>query len=283
MANKDEGRPSPYLIKLLLMIAGLILVAVLVWQFVGTDKSEPVTPMAQPEPEFVPDTQPEPQPEREPVEPAPQVEAQPEPLPELAESDAVALAAAEQLDPELSDLLVDDNVIQKSVRAIIGAADGGVVHEYRPLRSPSGAFLADALDEEPSADRGQRYRLSQRNYERYQPYVDLITRLNPGDVGAVYQRFYPLLEQAYAQHGVENGSFKSLTLRAIDSLLAAPVLDEEPILVQPRVYYEFEDPRLESLPATQKLLIRMGPDNTRKVQAALRELRSTIEGLQLER
>lgn len=284
MANEEPGRSSSYLIKLLLLIAGLVLVAILLWQFMGDGEPEPPPPPAvQPEPEVIPEVQPEPQvePEPEPA-PEPQAESEPEPLPELAESDAVALAAAEQMDAELGDMLVKDNVIPKSVRAVIAAADGGVVHEYRPLRSPSGAFLAEALDEEPREDVGQRYRLSQRNYERYQPYVDLITRLEPRDVAAVYQRFYPLLEQAYAQHGVESGSFKSITLRAIDSLLAAPVLDEEPILVQPRVYYEFEDKRLESLPATQKLLIRMGPDNTKKIQAALRELRRAIEGIQVD-
>lgn len=278
MANEDPGRSSPYLLKLLLLIAGLVLVGILLWQFMNSGKPEPTTPMVQPEPEVM-SAPPEPQPEQVPAEPAPapEAEAQPEPLPELAESDAAALDAAEQLDGGLSDLLVRDNVIQKSVRAVIGAADGGVVHEYRPVRSPAGQFVVEPLKEEPSADGAQRYRLSPRNYERYQPYVDMLTSLKPHDVAAAYQRFYPLMEQAYAQHGVEAGSFKSVTLKAIDSLLAAPVLDDEPVLVRPRVYYEFEDQRLESLSATQKLLIRMGPDNTRKIQAALRELRSAIE------
>lgn len=285
MANEEPGRSSPYLIKLGLLAAGLIIVAVLLWQWVGGDRTEEVTPMVQPEPAVIPESQPEPQDAPEVIEspPAPpEPEPEPEPLPELAESDVVALAAAEQLtgDDELKSLLVQDNVIQKSVRAVIAAADGGVVHEYRPLRSPSGTFLVEALDEPVREDVGQRYRLSPRNYERYDRYVNLLTRLEPRDVAAVFQRFYPLFEQAYEQHGVNGGSFQSLTLKAIDSLLAAPVLDQEPILVQPRVYYEFEDPRLEALPATQKLLIRMGPENTRKVQAALKELRSVIAAQQ---
>lgn len=280
MANEQPGRSSPYLIKLGLLAAGLIIAAVLLWQWVGGDDAEETTPMVQPEPVVIPEPQPEPQeiPERVEPEPEPEPEPQPEPLPELAESDAVVLAAAEQLsgDDELKSMLVQDNVIQKSVRAVIAAADGGVVHEYRPIRSPSGSFVVDALDEPIREDVGQRYRLSPRNYERYDRYVELLTRLEPSNVAAVFRRFYPLFEEAYEQHGVDGDSFQSLTLKAIDSLLAAPVLEEEPILVQPRVYYEFEDPRLEALPATQKLLIRMGPENTRKVQAALKELRSAI-------
>lgn len=279
MANEESRRPSPYLVKLLLLIAGLIVVAILLWQMVGNDDAEEATPMVQPEPEVIPEPQPQQEQPRA-MDPSPEpAEPEPEPLPELAESDSVALAAAEQLsgNDELKNLLVQDNVIQKSVRAVIAASDGGVVHEYRPIRSPGKPFLVDALDEPPQADVGQRYRLSPRNYERYEPYVNLLTRLEPGAVAEVFQRFYPLFEQAYEQHGVDGGSFKSLTLKAIDSVLAAPVLEEEPVLVQPRVYYQFEDPKLEALPATQKLMIRMGPENTRKVQEALREVRVAIE------
>jgi len=38
----------------------------------------------------------------------------------------------------------------------------------------------------------------------------------------------------------------------------------------------FADPALESLPAGQKLLIRMGPDNAAAVKVKLKELRAII-------
>ena len=47
-------------------------------------------------------------------------------------------------------------------------------------------------------------------------------------------------------------------------------------LVRPNVMYVFADPKLEALPAGQKLLIRMGADNATVVKAKLMELRAII-------
>jgi len=70
-------------------------------------------------------------------------------------------------------------------------------------------------------------------------------------------------------------------------LLAAPV-PEEPVEVrltevkgpvpstQPWVRYEFADPALESLSAGQKMMIRVGPAQQRRLQMKLRELRARI-------
>jgi hypothetical protein len=41
--------------------------------------------------------------------------------------------------------------------------------------------------------------------------------------------------------------------------------------------YELVDPRLEALSPAQKLLLRMGPANARKVQEKLRELGSALD------
>jgi hypothetical protein len=46
--------------------------------------------------------------------------------------------------------------------------------------------------------------------------------------------------------------------------------------VQPRVYFEYADPGLESRSAGQKVLIRMGPKNAAVIKAKLRELRAEL-------
>jgi hypothetical protein len=46
------------------------------------------------------------------------------------------------------------------------------------------------------------------------------------------------------------------------------------------VQYEFADPKVESLSAGQKALIRMGSDNAKVVKDKLRELRGEIIALQ---
>ena len=40
--------------------------------------------------------------------------------------------------------------------------------------------------------------------------------------------------------------------------------------------YTFADPTLEALPAGQKLLIRMGPENAAAIEAKLTELRAAV-------
>ena len=73
----------------------------------------------------------------------------------------------------------------------------------------------------------------------------------------------------------------------IDLLLATPDLDALPRVhlptvngpIQPQrpwVTYQFDDPALESLPAGQKILLRMGPVNERRMKAKLAEIRALL-------
>ncbi|OJW90460.1 DUF3014 domain-containing protein [Alicycliphilus denitrificans] len=73
----------------------------------------------------------------------------------------------------------------------------------------------------------------------------------------------------------------------LDHLLAAPA-PQGPLAVQltqvrgevpstrPWVRYEFADPQLEALSSGQKMLVRMGPDNARRLKAVLAELRRRV-------
>jgi hypothetical protein len=45
---------------------------------------------------------------------------------------------------------------------------------------------------------------------------------------------------------------------------------------RPWVRYEFADPKLEALSAGQKMLVRMGSDNARRLKAVLAELRRRV-------
>jgi hypothetical protein len=47
-------------------------------------------------------------------------------------------------------------------------------------------------------------------------------------------------------------------------------------LTQPRVFYEYADPNLESLSAGQKVLLRMGNANAAQMKKKMREFRALI-------
>jgi hypothetical protein len=102
--------------------------------------------------------------------------------------------------------------------------------------------------------------------------------LDAGAAVAVYRRFYPLFQQAYEDLGYPDRYFNDRLVQAIDDLLAAPEIDAPIPLVRPEVLYEFADPALESRSAGQKVLVRMGPANARRIKAKLREIRALVAG-----
>lgn len=200
-------------------------------------------------------------------------------LPRLADSDAPVKAMANQLSPDgkLLGMLVPDSILLKIVRAIIALDENELVKDYRPLESPSSPINVIAISEETDPAIGQRYRLDPKNYQRYTPFIDLLNALDMASLAQNYHDYYPLLEESYQQYGVDRGSFKEVTLRAIDNLLAIEIEEENLVLIQPKVFYQYQDPRVEARSAPHKLLMRMGPDNALALQRQLKELRKHLQ------
>jgi hypothetical protein len=118
--------------------------------------------------------------------------------------------------------------------------------------------------------------LGAQNYQRYAPLIDALRQLDMKRVAAVYLRFYPLFQKAYQDLGYPNDYFNDRLVKVIDGLMVTPQVTGPIDLVRPNVMYLFADPALESRPAGQKLLIRMGPENAQVVKQKLSELRAII-------
>lgn len=114
------------------------------------------------------------------------------------------------------------------------------------------------------------------NAARYTPYVQALERVDARQLAGVYLRFYPLFQQAYEELGYPSAYFNDRLVHVIDHLLATPEIAGDLALKQPKVMYEFADPQLETLSAGQKAMLRMGPDNARRVKAKLRALRAEV-------
>lgn len=212
--------------------------------------------------------------EARPVYQAPEPEPQEQPLPVLAESDRPLLDAVEKLSEAGLKLLVPEEVIRKFVRAVNAADEGKLVHEYRPLVSPAPPFKVDLFD--AATGETEQYKLSVENYQRYDKYVSAFTAIDTDALVSLYKRYYPLLEEAYTEMGLKKGNFHTVMLGAIDNAIAAPVIESDVLLTRPKVFYQFADPKLEALPATQKLMLRMGPENARSLKASLKALRAKL-------
>jgi hypothetical protein len=131
------------------------------------------------------------------------------------------------------------------------------------------------------------------NAARYAPFVALVEAVDVQRAVAAYTRFYPSFQSAYAELGYPRGYFNDRLVDVIDLLLATPepatapavhLAVEGPVPLQrPWVFYVFDDPALESLSSGQKILLRMGVANERRVKAKLTELRRQLVKAQTPR
>ena len=192
-------------------------------------------------------------------------------LPPLEESDSYfALALIDIFGPELETLLADEALIDKTVATVDNLTRSRVAEKIRPIGRLSGSFVVSAAGEN-----GPFY-LSPENYDRYKPLVNMVTGADLEELVATYRRFYPLMQEAFAQLGYPDGYFNDRVVAVIDHLLATPEPEQPIRLVQPHVLYEFADPDLEALSSGQKLLIRMGPDHISSIKAVLSDIRARI-------
>jgi hypothetical protein len=125
------------------------------------------------------------------------------------------------------------------------------------------------------------------NAARYTPLVLLAETIDAKDAVKLYRRMYPLLQQAYRELGFGDRYLNDRVVEVIDLLLATPEPTEAPRLQltdvkgpipsqRPWIHYQYEDPRLEGLAAGQKILIRVGLANERRLKSKLAELRGQL-------
>jgi hypothetical protein len=248
--------------------AAVVVVAVGTWYYLQNRQAAlPRVPAAQ-----------QPTPAEPPAEPAaqhplpagPGDSASKPPLPTLANSDAALSDALGQLvgASALKDYLLPQNIIRHLVVTIDNLPRQKVAVMKRPTGPVAGTFVADGDELHGTLD--------PQNFARYQPLVAVVGKLDMQQLTAVYVRFYPLFQQAYQDLGYPNGYFNDRLVQVIDLLLATPQPAGPIELVRPNVMYTYADPALESRPAGQKLLIRMGPDNATAIKTKLTELRAAI-------
>lgn len=202
--------------------------------------------------------------------PVPEGMADNKPLPALNDSDKevrdslVGLFGAKSIEQ----FLVPQNIVRHIVVTVDNMPRRKVAVELRPVKPTPGGTAVST--------QGDITTLGAANYERYAPFIKVVQATDSRTLAAVYFRLYPLFQQAYEDLGYPGQYFNDRLVAVIDDLLRAPEVQGPIQLVQPKVFYQFADPKLESLSSGQKLLIRMGPANAAIVKAKLRELRSAV-------
>src|SRR5579883_310927 len=193
-----------------------------------------------------------------------------QPLPPLDQSDPMVRDLLSGLlgPGAVEKLLVPHQIIRDAVVTVDNLPRKKVAAELRPLQPTPGETAVD--------QQGAATLLSEQNYARYAAVMDVVRSIDPKALAAIYLRLYPLFQQAYENLGYPGKYFNDRMVEAIDSLLATPDVQGPIALVRPKVFYQFADPSLEALPAGQKLLIRMGPQNASLIKAKLQQFRAAI-------
>ena len=150
-----------------------------------------------------------------------------------------------------------------------------------PVVPAAGRFGVERRDDVESIAAG--------NADRYAAFLTFVESVEPRRAASVYRTLYPEFQQAYEELGYPGRYFNDRLVQVIDQLLATPIA-EAPLKMhlptiaateqpqRPWVLYEFDDPTLQSLSAGQRLLLRMGPVNERRVKARLAEFRRLVAG-----
>jgi len=201
-----------------------------------------------------------------PVPPAPEGK----PLPALNDSDQeLKDSLVGLLGPKpVEQFLVPENVVRHIVATVDNLPRNKVAVELRPIKSTAGDTIV--------ASQGDITTLSAQNYARYAPFIKVVQASDPKTLATVYFRLYPLFQQAYEDLGYPGQYFNDRLVQVIDNLLEAPDVKGPIQLTQPKVFFQYADPSLESRSAGQKLMIRMGSANAAIVKAKLREFRAEI-------
>ncbi|MEX2326529.1 MAG: DUF3014 domain-containing protein [Pseudomonadales bacterium] len=257
-----------------LVVVGLLILVYVTSLFLSDDEPAQSTSQAIeiPEPKQAPVPEPEPEPavEESITETAEVSAAEPEPgfiLPRLDDSDQLVRDGVVSLTRHegINQWLGPDELIRKVVVFVDNIANGTIARQPVSFLAPTEPFSATQVSD-------TEYVMDEASYRRYNRVTDIFISIDSRRTAEFYDLLRPLFQKAYGELGYPASNFDDVIFRAIGRMLETPVITEPIRLVQPVVTYEYANPRLESLSAAQKQMLRMGPRNTQAIQSKLSEL-----------
>jgi hypothetical protein len=176
-------------------------------------------------------------------------------------------------------MLRTDDFVRRAVATVDGLGRAHAAPRLWPVNTTPGRFTVQR--------EGDQEIIAPANAARYGPFVAFVDATNLAGAAALYKSQYPLFQAAYRELGYPSGHFNDRLVEVIDLMLATPEpsgslalrlteVKGEIASTQPWLRYEFADPKLEALPAGQKLLLRMGSENAQRIKARLRAFRAAI-------
>jgi len=247
-----------------LVVAVIVILAISFWPEASlppvTQEPEPVPPVP-----AAPAQEPSGQEEVPVIEiPQPVQIAEPEiELPALAASDQFVREHTAQWELPLSWMQRDDLIARVAV-ILQNAAIGAVPQRQIAFAVPPEPY--------PVIKLGEGFLVDPQGYRRYDGYLDMLEQIPPSQAADFLRLVEPLLVHALAQLG-ERESPRDFAMAAIQRIENLPPLPDQIELIRPNVVYIYADPLLENLPAFDKQVLRLGPDNISRLNSYLTEFK----------
>ncbi|NRB38557.1 MAG: DUF3014 domain-containing protein [Pseudomonadales bacterium] len=190
-------------------------------------------------------------------------------------SDVAVKSLMTSLNPSLLQWFDQDELLRKFVMAVDRLASGELPTQHLPLQYAKASFTVQQINTDETLAIKKTFIAGQNNTSRFDALISALNIIPPASLAAYYQDWSPLLEEAYLEMGMET-TFDQRLHQAITQLLLVKALPEDSLLIQPHVFYEYQDPNLEQANGLNKFLWRVGKDNRLRLQTYLRELKSQL-------
>jgi hypothetical protein len=204
------------------------------------------------------------------VEPGaqPKVEAE-EPAPKVSDAQARSSLEALSTNPLFRKwLAAADDLIGRWAVTTDNLAEGVSPRKALEICAPRGMFKV--------TPRGSKTVIAPESYARYDDFAGVVASVDAAAFARIYLALHPALQGAYRALGYPSGNVDAAAARALARLEGAPVVEGDVQVVPDRGVFLYADPKLEGLREVEKHLLRMGPRNTRLIQAKARELRLVL-------
>ncbi|GJM13132.1 MAG: hypothetical protein DHS20C12_15350 [Pseudohongiella sp.] len=199
-------------------------------------------------------------------EPAPEATSEVVELPSLNNSDGFVFEGLRTLQngAALIAVLADEQLIRSIVVFVDNISRGEFPQTGLPYKRMGEEMTVRNID-------ANLFVMEESAHARFDSIIDTFVAVDTDQAMMLYRTLQPLFQQAYAEIGSRDVNFDDTLRSAINAVLRAPSVEGPYQLVKPSVMFLYADANIENLQEMQKQLIRIGPENTQKLKAKLRQ------------
>jgi hypothetical protein len=196
-------------------------------------------------------------------------------LPTLDESDIWLQQKIPELTwrNELLTLLINEDMIRRFVVFTDNFSQGLIAYDHSPFTQPKTKFTVD--EQSLIDDKLNVWQWDKTTSKRFDLYVDLLRSVDSTTLVNWYFEVKPLVDEAYSELGYDE-DFTYTLQDAITRVLDMDLPKSSMALTRTSVMYKFQEPQLEKLADSDKLLLRIGKENLLIIKSVLLEINEKL-------